>query len=118
MNQILKNKVNGQTIELSDIVKAILSEVDAEKVILFGSHARGDNTHLSDLDLLIIEKENFSKSRSRWNETTKVRKALKDFRIPKDILVFSEDEIDYWKDSLNHIIPVCLKEGITLYERS
>ena len=118
MNQFIKNMTNAESIEFSDIVNAILSEVDAEKVILFGSYARGDNTHSSDLDLLIIEKGKFSKQRSRWNEVIKIRKALKKFTIPKDILVFSEDEVSYWKDSLNHIIPACLKEGIVLYERS
>jgi len=105
-------------IEYSEIVKTILSEVEVEKVILFGSRARGDNKPESDLDLLIIQKNDFSKSKSRWSETIKIRKALKNYMIPKDILLFSESEINYWKDSLNHIIPSCLKEGKVLYARS
>jgi len=104
--------------DYSRIVAEILREVEPEKVILFGSRARGDGKPSSDLDLLIIEKDKFLGGRNRWKETIKIRKALKDFRIPKDILVFSEDEVEYWKDSLNHIIPTCLKEGIILYERS
>jgi predicted nucleotidyltransferase len=105
-------------IDYSEIVETILKEVEAEKVILFGSRARGDNKPESDLDLLIIQKDNFSKNKSRWNETIKIRRALKNYMVPKDILLFSESEVDYWKDSLNHIIPTCLKEGKVLYARS
>ncbi|NWF49870.1 MAG: nucleotidyltransferase domain-containing protein [Ignavibacteriaceae bacterium] len=110
---VIRNKI-----EYSEIIQRILQEVEVEKVILFGSRARGDNKPESDLDLLIIQKDDFSKNKSRWNETIKIRKALKDFIIPKDILLFSEAEVDYWKDSLNHIIPTCLREGKVLYARS
>ncbi|HAB51511.1 MAG: hypothetical protein A2315_05095 [Ignavibacteria bacterium RIFOXYB2_FULL_35_12] len=110
--------MNPKKIDLSQIINAILREVDAEKVILFGSRARGDNKPTSDLDLLVIEKGKFSKERSRWNETKKIRMALKDYKISKDILVFTEEEVNYWKDSINHIIPTCLEEGKVLYERS
>jgi len=110
--------MNCQKIDLSQIISVILREVDAEKVILFGSRARGDNKPTSDLDLLVIEKGKFSKERSRWNETKKIRMALKDYKMSKDILVFTEEEVNYWKDSINHIIPTCLEEGKVLYERS
>uniref|UniRef100_A0A832DHI8 Nucleotidyltransferase domain-containing protein n=1 Tax=Ignavibacterium album TaxID=591197 RepID=A0A832DHI8_9BACT len=110
--------VNTHKIEYSEIIKRILREVEAEKIILFGSRARGDNKPDSDLDLLIIVKDDFSKNNSRWKHTFKIRKALKDFIIPKDILIFSQSEVEYWKDSLNHIIPTCLREGKVLYERS
>lgn len=112
-------KIDSKTqINYADIVFSILEQIDAEKVILFGSRARGDNKPNSDLDLLIIQRDDFSKIKNRWNETIKIRKALRDFRISKDILLFSESEVDYWKDSLNHIIPTCLKEGKVLYARS
>ena len=110
--------MNPKKIDLSQIINAILREVDAEKVILFGSRARGDNKPTSDLDLLVIEKGKFSKERSRWNETKKIRMALKDYKMSKDILVFTEEEVNYWKDSINHIIATCLEEGKVLYERS
>lgn len=105
-------------INYSEIINLILSEIEAEKVILFGSRARGDNRPESDIDLLIIQKNDFGKSKNRWNETLRIRKALKDYKISKDILLFSESEVEYWKDSINHIIPTCLKEGKVLYARS
>lgn len=107
-----------QISDYSKIVERILREVDVEKVILFGSRARGDDKPESDLDLLIIQKSEFTASNNRFAETIKIRKVLRDLKVPKDILIFSESEIDYWKDSLNHIIPTCLKEGKVLYARS
>lgn len=107
-----------QNQDYSEIIERILKEIDAEKVILFGSRARGNERPGSDLDLLIIQRGEFTTSRSRWAETVKIRKLLKDLKIPKDILLFSESELDYWKDSLNHIIPTCLKEGKVLSARS
>lgn len=43
--------------------------------------------------------------------------ALRKFQVPKDILVFSNEEVEYWHDSLNHVLARALWEGRILYER-
>ena len=40
--------------ELPEITRRIVKTSDPDKVILFGSHARGDASPDSDLDLLVI----------------------------------------------------------------
>lgn len=102
---------------LNNIVDDIVKKVNPTKVILFGSTARGETNKDSDLDLLIIEKEKFNKDRSRRKELKSIRQLLMKYRIPKDILLYDEEEVEYWKDSSNHIISRCLKEGKILYER-
>jgi len=103
---------------LAEIVQAIVREVDPERIILFGSRARGGAGPDSDLDLMIVEREGFGEKRRRWEELGRIRHALSGFFIPKDILVFSQDEIAKWQNSINHIIATNLREGKVLYERS
>jgi len=109
-------KVNEEIID--QIVKIIVEEVSPEQVILFGSHATGAARPDSDLDLLVIESEPFGENRSRRREMTRLWRALARFPVPKDILVYSKDELEYWRTSLNHVLARALREGKVLYERS
>jgi predicted nucleotidyltransferase len=104
-------------LDFKDIVESIKSVIEPEKIILFGSYARGEQTKDSDVDLLIIEGEAFSKERSRRKETQKIHDILSRFRVPKDIVVYDKNEFEFWKDSINHIIARSLREGKILYER-
>jgi len=100
------------------MVKAIVEEVSPEQVILFGSRARSDSSGDSDVDLLIIEREPFGKGRSRRKEIGKLWRLLAPFHVHTDILLYSMDEVDYWRDSLNNVVARALREGKVLYERS
>jgi predicted nucleotidyltransferase len=103
---------------LRQMVQAIVGEVAPEAIYLFGSRARGEAGPESDVDLLIVEREPFGPQRPRLAEMARIRRALSAFRVPKDILAFSMDEVAYWQDSLNHITSRCRREGRVLYVRS
>ena len=107
--------VSQQLIE--EMVQAIVEEVGPRRIYLFGSCARGTDTADSDVDLLIVEDRQFGPDRNRWSELKRIRKALKSFRVPKDILVYSRDEFEKWEDSINHIVAHAAKEGKLIYER-
>ena len=102
---------------LPKMVETIVTEVDPEQVILFGSHARGDASEDSDIDLIVVETEPFDKNRDRGAEAVRLWRALAGFAVSKDILVYSRDEVEYWRDSLNHVLARALREGRVLYER-
>lgn len=102
---------------LRQMVRAIVDEVDPDRIILFGSHARRDARPDSDLDLIVIEREAFGLERSRIAEVTRLYQALSDFLIPKDILVFSREEVERWRNSINHVLARSLREGVVLYDR-
>lgn len=108
--------VTDQTID--EMVKIVVEEFSPEKVILFGSRASGQSRPDSDVDFLVIERAPFGPRRSRRRELSRIRRALWDFMIPIDILLYSEKEVKTWKNSLNHIIGRSLREGKVLYERS
>ena len=102
---------------LDQMVKKIVEEVDPEQVILFGSRARGDARAGSDVDLVVVESEPFGRERSKRLEAARLYRTLAGFSVSKDILVYSRDEVDYWRDSLNHVLARALREGRVLYER-
>ena len=102
---------------LKQMVEVIVDEVDPEQVILFGSHARGDASADSDVDLVIVESDPFDENRDRRSESVRLWRALAHFAVPKDILVYSRDEVEYWRDSINNILARALREGRVLYER-
>lgn len=102
---------------LQRMVRAIVAEVDPLRVVLFGSHARGDAHRDSDVDLLVVEDEPFGAARCRLDEYERIYLAVAGLGVAKDILLYSADEIDYWRDSLNHVVGRALREGRVLYER-
>ena len=69
------------------------------------------------MDLIVIEAEPFEVGRSRHDEMVRLDQALADFRVLSDVLVFSRDEMEYWRDSINHVLARALREGKLLYER-
>ena len=56
------------------------------KVILFGSHARGEDRPDSDVDFLVIEPV----VKDRLREWERLRKALEGIHLPVDIVVLDE----------------------------
>ena len=77
-----------------------LMPLNPEKIILFGSYAYGTPTEDSDLDICVVEKD----YENKWEEKKKIREALKDINMAKDILVeksdfFNEHTTDEWINS-------------------
>ncbi len=89
---------------LQRMTASIVDAADPELVILFGSRARGDAKADSDVDLVVVEAEPFGPGRDRGTEETRLWWALAKFHVPKDILVYSLEEADRWRGSLNHVL--------------
>jgi predicted nucleotidyltransferase len=102
---------------LRPMVDAIVAEVRPEKVILFGSRARGDYREDSDVDLLIVEAAPFGPERPRRREAGRLYRRLAGFGIAKDLLLYSRDEVAEHADSSHHVVGRALREGRVLYER-
>ena len=103
---------------LTEMVQAIVREVDPERVYLFGSRTRGEARENSDVDLLIVEREPFGPQHNRFQEINRLYQALASFRVPKDIVLYASDEFAKWRTSINHVVGRCNREGKLLYERS
>jgi predicted nucleotidyltransferase len=80
------------------------------KVVLFGSHARGDAGPRSDLDFLVIEPA----VGSRHRESVRLRRALRGLAIPADVIVVSEQQVEEWGAVHGTVIHAALNEGRAL----
>ena len=80
---------------------------DAEQILLFGSHARGQADAGSDLDFLVIEPS----VENRAKEMVRLRRALRPLRVPVDVLVYSRAEVDSWGQQPGTALYWALREG-------
>ena len=101
--------------ELKPITECIIREYQPDKIILFGSWARGDADEQSDIDLLVISDR--EKKLPRYKRGLDVRLLLSRFRSPKDILFYTHEDVERWRDVPQTFIHTVLREGRLLYER-
>lgn len=107
-------RAQAQTV-ISEMVRRIVSGFDPEKVILFGSYARGTATRDSDVDLAVI----FPRLRGRRRDKmVEIRVALYGMGIPKDVVVMTKKDLEQQKDVVGSIAHVVAKEGKILYARA
>lgn len=98
---------------LEHIVQTIVTLLEVEKVILFGSYASGHPGSDSDIDLLVVLPEGPSKLEAYL----KIRKALKGFEVPLDILVLTSEEFAFYTEEWkNSVVFEAKEKGIVLYE--
>ena len=100
------------TDELIQAIKnRIISGVHPEKIILFGSYAYGTPAKDSDLDLLVI----MPSFETMHKRIFRIRKLLRDFRVPKDVIVYTPQEVDNWKNVSNAFITSIIRKGKVIY---
>ena len=102
---------------LDEVVRRIVEAVEPETIVLFGSSATGEADVGSDVDLLVVDRKPFGPDRSRRRQLRKIRDSLAGLGIAKDILLFSADEVDRWRNSPNHIVARALRQGRVLHAR-
>lgn len=91
-----------------------LKAYQPEKVILFGSAARGDYDEFSDLDVVII-KRTHALFVARGVEAVKHLRPEVD---PVNLFVYTPQEFQRMQEDENPFIESVLKDGKTLYEKA
>ena len=96
---------------LADVLQRIVRAADPERIVLFGSGARGDMGPDSDLDLLVIKGGKFNRHRV----TTAIYRQLSG-EIAVDAVVVTPEEVERYRDT--HCLVICpaLREGKVVYE--
>jgi len=99
--------------EIRKMVKRIVERFDPERVILFGSHARGEGGPDSDVDLLVVMRVVGSKRETQ----IQVRSSLHEFRMPTDVIVTRPEDFDWRRRVAGTIEYPAAREGKVLYAR-
>lgn len=99
--------------EIQQMVRRIINGFHPEKIILFGSHARGEAGPDSDVDLLVV----MPFLGSKREKQIEIRLALRGIAVPKDIVVTSPEEFRWRQEIPGTIERPAAREGKVLYAR-
>jgi predicted nucleotidyltransferase len=106
-----KPALTGFQKEIESIAAQIIEKYSPEKIILFGSAARGDFSADSDADFLIIKKETPLYGADRIMELSRVI----DRNIALDLFVYRPSEFEERLKMGDPFLKAVLKEGKVLY---
>ena len=95
---------------LDEIIRRIVEVAQPERIILFGSAARGDMTRNSTVDLLIIKEGGDADLRAQIYEK------MYGIRVAVDAILVSPADVERYKDSHALVIKPALQEGRVVYE--
>jgi predicted nucleotidyltransferase len=98
---------------VADIVRRIVETAQPEKIILFGSRARGDARPDSDFDLLVIKESD----EPRYRRDARLYLALAGLNAPVDVMVYTPSEVREWSAVPLAFITTAVREGRVVYER-
>lgn len=96
-----------------EMVERLKKELDPLKIILFGSYSNGEPTEDSDVDILIIKESELP----RYKRSVPAYKALSGLIIPKDILVYTPEEVEEWSEVPQAFISRVMDKGTVIYEK-
>jgi len=99
--------------EIRTLLKKVFSGFNYEKIILFGSRARGDFSEDSDYDSLIVMQKSLA-IKEKMKLSARLRRDLATQGIDADIILKSSEEIDYYRDKIGSVVRTALKEGVAL----
>jgi len=97
--------------EINNITAQIIEKYKPDKIILFGSAARGEFRRDSDADFLIIKKDTPFYGAERIRELSR----LIERNIPLDLLVYRPEEFEKRLEMGDPFLKAIMKEGKVLY---
>jgi len=98
---------------IKEMVERIVHRFHPERIILFGSVARGESGPDSDLDLLVV----MPVEGSRREKAVEVGVAVNDLPVSKDIIVTTPEDFEWRKELVGTIERPAAREGRLLYAR-
>ncbi|MEA5461681.1 nucleotidyltransferase domain-containing protein [Arcicella sp. LKC2W] len=101
-------------IEIQSLIDKIVQRIHPEKVIVFGSYAKGLATNKSDLDIFII-KETDLPMINRGND---LKPILSNYLIRVDIHIYTPEEVTEYGSEDYSFVHSVMQTGKTFYEKT
>jgi predicted nucleotidyltransferase len=99
--------------QIERVAATIAAATDAERVILFGSHARGDAGPSSDVDLMVIAES----ALPRHKRARALHAMFRPYPFGMDLLVYTPQEVERAARSPLSFVSGVLREGKAVYVR-
>jgi predicted nucleotidyltransferase len=96
------------------LIRQIVATYRPLRVILFGSHARGEAGPDSDLDLLVVLDDDAPEEALHWR---KLNEARRGYRGAVDILACHAADVEGRRHITGPFAGTIQREGVTVYER-
>ncbi len=97
---------------LDEIIRRVVEAAAPEKIILFGSAARGEMGPNSDVDLLVVKS-----GAHRRQLTQAIYMNLFGVGQAVDVVVVTPEDVERYKNSFALVIEPALREGKVIYAR-
>ena len=95
---------------LDEIVRRIVAVAQPERIILFGSAARGKMGRHSDVDLLVVKD-----GADRRRTAARIYRRLRGVGAAVDVIVVTPDDVERYRDSHALVIKPALDEGRVVF---
>lgn len=109
--QVPGHRLPDATVE--EILQAIAEAFRPLQIVVFGSYAQGHPTPESDLDLLVVMDTDLPRHR----RAVPLRLLFHPAPCSMDILVYTPEEVERWKGTVNHVVTEAYASGRIAYER-
>ena len=98
---------------IEEMTRRIVERFQPERVILFGSHGRGEAEPDSDVDILVV----MPLDKPKREQAMEISLAVQDFDLAKDILVTTPEDYAWRKEVTGTIEYPTAHEGKVLYAK-
>jgi uncharacterized protein len=97
---------------VAGIVARIVKAADPEKIVLFGSAARGEMGPNSDYDFLVIKRGKFN----YWQVLSNIYRSMRGKGAAADIVLVHSADVERYRDAHCTVLGPALQEGMVVFD--
>lgn len=101
------------SLDIQHVVDLVVEVACPEQIILFGSHARGEASEHSDVDLLVVLPT--GADRRIIGQQVRAEMMRRRVRTPVDMLFRTRDQVEYRRRQFAHLMWIIDREGLEVY---